>query len=89
MAVVRLHLCILPPTYHYPYNLQDQIQENQRATVLNDLVSITYEGRVIQPAVMMDIEIREPIRTWLAARSSNIYPDLSRCVLIQFSHCGI
>jgi hypothetical protein len=36
--------------------------------VLNDLVSITYEDRPIHPEAVTDIEIRDPLRTWLEAR---------------------
>jgi hypothetical protein len=59
---------ILPPTYNYPYNLQRRVLEDQRAVVLNDLVSITFEGRPIHPKAVTDIEIHEPLKTWLEAR---------------------
>lgn len=63
-------ICILPPTYNYPYNLQDRIGGPEKAGVLNDLVSITFEERTIHPKSVMDIEIREPLRSWLEARVS-------------------
>lgn len=59
---------ILPPTYNYPYNLHDRVDESQRANVMNDLVSFTFEGREIHPKKVWDIQIREPLRTWLEAR---------------------
>jgi hypothetical protein len=59
---------ILPPAYNYPYNLQGQVAKAQRAGVLNELVSITFEGRVIHPKSVTDIEIREPLRTWLETK---------------------
>jgi hypothetical protein len=59
---------ILPPSYNYPYNLQSRVIEDRRAAVLNDLVSITYEDRPIHPEAVTDIEIRDPLRTWLEAR---------------------
>lgn len=60
---------ILPPTYNYPYNLQGQVGEDRRAGVLNELVSLTFEGRCIHPDSVTDIEIREPLRSWLEARA--------------------
>jgi hypothetical protein len=65
---------ILPPTYNYPYNLQARVREDQRAMVLNDLVSITFEGRPIHPNAVTDIEIREPLRSWLEVRATT-FPD--------------
>lgn len=59
---------ILPPTYNYPYNLQDQVPEDRRAVTLNDLVCFTFEGRTIHPNGVRDIQIREPLRSWLEAR---------------------
>jgi hypothetical protein len=61
---------ILPPTYNYPYNLQSRVLKDHRASVLNDLVSITYEDRPIHPKAVTDIEIREPLRTWLESRAT-------------------
>jgi hypothetical protein len=60
----RIH--ILPPTYNYPYNLHARAPLDRRAKSLNDLVCFTYEGRSISPNEMTDIEIREPLKTWLA-----------------------
>jgi hypothetical protein len=55
----------LPPAYNYPYNLHQEIPQDRKAPVLNDLVTITYEERSLHPAEMDDIDIREPLRTWL------------------------
>jgi hypothetical protein len=63
---------ILPPTYNYPYNLQARALESQRAAVLNNLVSLTFEGRTIQPEAVTDIEIREPLRMWLKVRTARV-----------------
>jgi len=30
---------------------------------------VVYEGRPLDPAAVGDIEIREPLRSWLAART--------------------
>lgn len=59
---------ILPPTYNYPYNLQGSISPERRVMVMNELVSLTYEDRLIDPAVVQDIAIEEPLRSWLLGR---------------------
>jgi len=56
---------ILPPTYNYPYNLQDQIPTSRRSLKLNNLVCLTYEGRSINPNEMKDIQVGEPLRSWV------------------------
>ena len=61
-------LRILPPTYNYPYNLQAKVPEALRAAALNDLVCFTYEGRSLHPETVADIQVREPLRSWLQAR---------------------
>ena len=60
-------ICILPPTYNYPYNLQSSLPLERRAQSLNDLVCFTYEERSIDPSEMKDIQIGEPLRAWLVA----------------------
>ncbi len=64
-ALTEEAIRILPPTYNYPYNLQAQIPAGIRASSLSDLVSITYEGRSLDPQKVKDIEISEPIRSFL------------------------
>jgi hypothetical protein len=56
---------LLPPSYSYPYNLQDRVPEVRRAVLLNDLVSITYENKPLHPSHVNDIGIVEPLRSWL------------------------
>ncbi len=68
-SVDQQRIRILPPTYNYPYNLHDRVLGGQRAAALNDLVTLTFEGRIIHPKAMTDIEIREPLRTWLETRA--------------------
>ena len=58
-------LRILPTTYNYPYNLHDRVPARKRAQSLNELVCFTYEDRVIQPDAVTDIQIHEPLRSWL------------------------
>jgi hypothetical protein len=62
-------ICHLPPEYTYPYNLQGRVPSGRRARVLNDLVSIAYEDRPLNPAAVQDIEIHEPLRSWLSTRT--------------------
>jgi hypothetical protein len=59
---------ILPPEYNYPYHLHQDVPPERRARALNDLVCVTYEDRSLDPNTMSDIEVREPLRTWLAER---------------------
>lgn len=59
-------LRILPPDYNYPYNLHQSVPADRRAGALNDLVSITYENRSLDPAIVDDIEIHDPLCSWLA-----------------------
>jgi len=56
---------ILPSEYNYPYNLHSSLSPERRARVLNDLVSFTYEDRLLNPDSMDDIEIYEPLKSWL------------------------
>jgi hypothetical protein len=56
---------ILPSTYNYPYNLQSSIPYDRRERLLNHLVSLTYEDRSLDPNKMSDIQVDEPIKSWL------------------------
>jgi len=60
---------LLPPAYNYPYNLHGQVPPERRARLLNDLVCLTFEDRTLDPARVTDIEIHEPLRSFLAARA--------------------
>jgi hypothetical protein len=60
---------ILPLEYSYPYNLHQSVPVERRARALNDLVFIAYEDRALDPGVVDDIEIDEPLRSWLSARA--------------------
>jgi hypothetical protein len=62
----------LPPDYNYPYNLHQSVPVERRAAVLNDLVSIAYENRSLDPKQVDDIEIRDPLRSWLSIRAAPI-----------------
>ena len=63
----RLH--ILPPVYNYPYNLHPSVPAEQRVKALNDAVCIAYEERSLNPEMMTDIRVDEPLRSWLSART--------------------
>jgi len=57
---------ILPPEYGYPYNLHGDVPWDRRAATMNDLVLPIYEERSVDPSVVDDIGIDEPLRAWLA-----------------------
>lgn len=57
---------ILPPTYCYPHNLHDSVPSDRRAGVMNDLVSVVYEDLPVHPEIIEGVEVREPLRAWLA-----------------------
>lgn len=63
---------ILPPDYNYPYNLHQSVPLDRRAVALNDLVCIAYEDRSLDPNMVNDIEIHEPLRTWLVTNIASI-----------------
>ncbi len=69
-AVEPGRIRVLPPDYNYPYNLHQAVPFDRRAASLNDLVCITYEDRSLDPNVVDDIDIHEPLRSWLALHSS-------------------
>jgi hypothetical protein len=58
-------LRLLPPTYNYPYNLHARTPAEHRPAALNELVTLTYEDRSIDPDEMTDIQVYEPLRSWL------------------------
>ena len=69
-ALLSTHLdqdriSMLPPTYGYPYNLQEQIPTRRRVKDLGELVSLTWEGRTLAPDEVQDIHIGERYRKWL------------------------
>jgi hypothetical protein len=59
----------LPSEYSYPYHLHGDVVPERRARSLNDLVVIAFEDSLLDPSGIKDIEIHEPLRTWLANRS--------------------
>ena len=67
-SIDQQRIRILPPTYNYPYNLQQSLAPERRVKVLNELVSFAYEDKPVDPAVVNDIGIEEPLRSWLLSR---------------------
>lgn len=61
---------ILPPSYNYPYNLHGQVPPDRRAAALSDLVCFTFEGRTMHPDAVTDVEIGEPLRSWLQSEAT-------------------
>lgn len=60
-------LRILPAEYSYPYHLHERVPAERRAAALNDLVTVAYEEYNLAPDQVEGIEVREPLRSWLAA----------------------
>lgn len=58
-------ICILSPDYIYPYNLHEFVPSHRKAKSLNELVSIYYESRGLNPKELMDIDVHDPLKTWL------------------------
>jgi hypothetical protein len=60
----------LPADYGYPYNLHQSVPSDRRAQTLDDLVCVIYEDRSTDPDAMDDIDIHEPLRSWLSSHRS-------------------
>ncbi len=65
-------LLILPPVYNYPYNLHQSIPAERRVKSLNDLTSLVYENRSLNPREIGDIEIHGPLYKWLIQRENTL-----------------
>jgi hypothetical protein len=63
---------ILPPEYVYPYNLHQDVPADRRAAVMNDLVCIYYEGRSLDPQLINDIKVYDPLSSWLSEHAKEI-----------------
>jgi len=68
----------LPPDYVYPYNLHQSVPPERRAQALNELVCIYYQDRSMDPKVLDDIDIHEPLGSWLSIRAITD-PDRRAC----------
>jgi hypothetical protein len=69
----RIHL--LPTTYSYPYNLHTSVPDHRQVTDMCELVTFAYEDRSLDPRVVEDIQISEPLRTWLIERMDATKPE--------------
>lgn len=58
-------ILLLPPDYIYPYNLHNSVPPERKAPVMNELVSVYYGDRQLNPGAVEDILILEPLRKWL------------------------
>ncbi len=65
----------LSSDYCYPYNLHRQVPAGWGEYALNSLVCVAYEDRPLHPDQVDDIEIYEPLRSWLAARVEPLEVD--------------
>lgn len=63
--LIQSRIKILPPDYVYPYNLQNSIPPERCVKILNDLNSIYYGSRTLNPNIIEDIQIIDPLRSWL------------------------
>jgi hypothetical protein len=70
-SVARHRIRILPPEYGYPYNLHGSLPDSRKARSMNPLVCVIYEDRTIDPDLMSDIELLEPLRSWLLKHASS------------------
>jgi hypothetical protein len=68
-SVERARVRVLPPEYGYPYNLHGSVPPDRRAEFLVDTVCPIYEERSVDPRVVDDIGIDEPLRSWLMGRT--------------------
>ena len=56
---------ILPPTYNYPYHLQERIPPGRKLDTLNQAVCFNYEDLHIHPDSLQGIGVDEPLKGWL------------------------
>jgi len=71
VRVERRRVRELPPEYGYPYNLHDRVPEERRVVSLDDTVLPIYEERPVDPRLVDDIGIGEPLRSWLLERTGH------------------
>jgi hypothetical protein len=71
-SVERARIRVLPPEYGYPYNLHGSVPADRRAASLGDAVCPIYEERSVDPRVVDDVAIEEPLLSWLMERTQVI-----------------
>lgn len=57
---------MLPEEYSYPYNLHHMVPRDRKAASLNELVCAACEDRPLDPELMDDIVVEEPLLSWLS-----------------------
>ena len=60
-------LRILPPTYNYPYHLQERIPLDRRLKTLNETVCVACEDLSLHPERLKGMAVIEPLKSWLQA----------------------
>ena len=65
---------IPPPSYSYPLHLHAKTPPARRARALEELVVAVYEEQFPDPSVLADIQVSEPLRSWLEQRAPGV-PD--------------
>jgi hypothetical protein len=68
----RDQIYLLPPDYGYPLHFQGQIPSPRRSPTLNSLVCPVYEEVPPHPNALKDIEVQEPLRSWMLNRVSSL-----------------
>jgi hypothetical protein len=63
---------ILPPEYSYPLHLHHEISPDRQASSTNDLVCPVYEDEYHFPETHNDLEVREPLLSWIAENKPGI-----------------
>ncbi|MBN2172180.1 MAG: hypothetical protein JW819_12745 [Candidatus Krumholzibacteriota bacterium] len=61
---------LLPPGHVYPYNLHGEVPADRRAKRLEELATVCYEERSLDPAAVRDIAIGPELAAWLAAHGA-------------------
>lgn len=61
----KQRMVMLPPQYNYPFHMHASIPVERRSQSLNELVCFAYEDRDLHLSSVSDIEIHEPLRSWL------------------------
>ena len=62
----RDRIRMLPEEYSYPYNLHNMVPRDRKSATLNELVCIACEDRSLDPELMDDIIVEEPLLAWLS-----------------------
>jgi hypothetical protein len=71
-SIEQEQIRILPSEYSYPLHLHKEITPERRVTRLNDLVCPVFEGNFLYPDTVNDIEIEEPVLSWVQENKPNL-----------------